>query len=182
MTIDLEHVRTLAEPLLAPLGLEVYDVHLTGTGGAPTLQVLVDREGGVDLDTLTAATQALSPALDAAGAVAGPYLLEVSSPGVERPLRTARHFARAIGETVSVKYRADDGAARVRGTLVAATGNSVSVLEEGAAEPVTVPLELVAKARTVFEWGPAPKPGSGSRPGRRRARADARTSKENVGS
>src|SRR5690348_7309227 len=86
-------------PVLADLGLELFDVELTGSGRARTLRVFVDRPGavdgagsGVDLDAITAATEALSPVLDAdtrvAGVLSGPYTLEVSSPGLERPLRT----------------------------------------------------------------------------------------------
>ena len=73
------------------LGLELYDVEVSGSGRARILRVLVDREGGVDLEAITDATQALSPLLDAPPRrrrAPGPYALEVSSPGLERPLRT----------------------------------------------------------------------------------------------
>ena len=85
-------------PSSAALGLELYDVEISGTGRARVLRVLVDREGGIDLEAIAAATEAVSPLLDQPpldAALAGPYTLEVSSPGLERPLRTPAHFAGA---------------------------------------------------------------------------------------
>ncbi len=75
----------------------------SGAGGV--LAVTVDRAGGVDLDALTTANRAVSRALDELDPIPGRYSLEVSSPGLERPLRTPAHFARAIGETITVKTR-----------------------------------------------------------------------------
>lgn len=160
-----EAVRVALEPVLAPLGLELFDVVLTGQGRGRVLRVAVDRDGGVDLDAITAATEAVSGVLDHDDAlVAGPYALEVTSPGVERPLRRPHHFVRAVGEVVTVKTRATDGSARrVRGVLVAAdddpSGGLTLDAEDGARERIAY--DTVDAARTVFEWGPAPKPGGG---------------------
>ena len=98
MTDDLVSV---LEPVIRAAHLELVDVELR----SGVLLVTVDKEGGVDLDALTEATRAASVALDEADPIHGRYSLEVSSPGVERTLRTPAHFARAIGETVSVKTR-----------------------------------------------------------------------------
>ncbi|HZP31428.1 MAG TPA: ribosome maturation factor RimP [Acidimicrobiia bacterium] len=153
-------------PALADLGLELFDVELTGSGRARTLRVFVDRPAGddaaVDLDAITAATEALSPVLDhdprVAAALPGPYTLEVSSPGLERPLRTPAHFRRAVGSTVSVKTRAPGGGpVRRRAVLVAADDAGVTVEVDGTTEHLAY--DDILQARTVFEWGPAPKPG-----------------------
>jgi ribosome maturation factor RimP len=155
-------------PIVESLGLSVYDVTLTG-GERPTLAVLLDRAGehGVDLDELETATRTISAALDASDPVHGRYLLEVSSPGLERPLRTPEHFAGAVGEIVTCKTRDAEGhASRLRGVLASADAETVTIsTEEG---DRTVALDAVDAARTVFEWGPAPKPGKGSRPGRKK--------------
>ena len=100
---QLEAVRAAVEPAVQALGLDLYDVELLGGAGARTLRVTVTREGGVDLDAITAVTQAVSPVIDGADAVNGPYLLEVSSPGVERSLRRPEHYAGAVGEQVAIK-------------------------------------------------------------------------------
>ena len=154
-----ERVRELVEPLLAERGLEVVDCEFN----AATLRVSVDRPGGVDLDTIAAATEAVSKALDEADPLPdGRYTLEVSSPGVERPLRTPEHFRRFVGTTVAVKtHPAVDGPRRVQGRLDAADDDGVVV------DGRRLAYAEVASARTVFEWGGAPKPSSRpAKPGR----------------
>jgi ribosome maturation factor RimP len=166
---SLEDVRALAERVLVPLGLELVEIELVGAGRGRTLRLVVDRgPGGIDLDALTAASEAVSPVLDAAGAVSGPYNLEVSSPGLERALRRPSEFARFVGTTVSVKtHEAIDGARRHRGRLVEAGDEGVTLEVDGT--PRHFPYDAIAAARTVFEWGPAPKPG-----GQRRAKEKTR--------
>src|SRR5687768_6886659 len=93
-----ERVADAVAPLVESLGLILHDVEHTGG----SLRVLVDRDGGVDVDTLTEATRAVSHLLDELDPIGGHYTLEVSSPGLERPLRTAAHFRRAVGAEVTV--------------------------------------------------------------------------------
>jgi ribosome maturation factor RimP len=149
-----ETIVAAIEPVLATLGLEVFDVQLTGAGRASTVRVIVDRDGGVDLDAITAASERIQPALDDLG----PYALEVSSPGLERPLRRPEHFRRAVGETVSVKVRDADGEVRrLRGELVAADERGITVDAGDTNGGEHVEYDQIIKARTVFEWGAAPK-------------------------
>jgi ribosome maturation factor RimP len=168
---DQTAVRAAAEPVLASLGLELVDVEVVGSGRARTLRLTVDREGGIDLDTLAEANRPVSDALDAADALAGPYTLELSSPGLERPLRRPAEFRRFVGTTVSVKsHEPVSGARRHRGLLVDADDAGIGLEVDG--EQRRFPYDAIASARTVFEWGPAPKPvgpakrASGRRPER----------------
>jgi ribosome maturation factor RimP len=163
---DLEAVRAAAEPVVAGFGLELVDVEVVGSGRARTLRLTVDRPGapallggsGVGRDELAAASERVSEALDSVAALPGPYTLEVSSPGLERPLRRPREFQRFVGTTVSVKsHEAVSGARRHRGQLVEADDDGVTLEVDG--ERRRLPYEGIAQARTVFEWGPAPKPG-----------------------
>jgi ribosome maturation factor RimP len=155
--VDVDTIAQTLAPAVSRLGLELYDVALTGSGRARILQVMVDRPGGVDLDAIADATQAVSPLLDAPpldAVIAGPYALEVSSPGLERPLRTPAHYAGAVGETVSVKTRAGDdhGARRVRGVVTAADDTGLELtLDDGTIERIGY--GDVTQAHTVFEWG-----------------------------
>ncbi|HEY4398803.1 MAG TPA: ribosome maturation factor RimP [Acidimicrobiia bacterium] len=152
-----ETIVAAIEPVIATLGLEVFDVQFTGSGRARTVRVIVDRDGGVDLDAITAASERIQPALDALDDL-GPYALEVSSPGLERPLHRPEHFRRAVGETVSVKVRnGDDEVRRLRGQLVSADERGVTV-EADAPGGEYVDYDRIIQARTVFEWGAAPKP------------------------
>jgi ribosome maturation factor RimP len=146
-----ERVRGVVAPILDDLGLELYD--LEHAGGV--VRVLVDRPEGVGLDAITTATRLVSRALDDADAVPGSYTLEVSSPGLERPLRTADHFVRAVGSDITLKtVPSREGDRRIRGRLVRADDDRVVVLADDGGEH-TVELVDVEKARTVFTWGPA---------------------------
>lgn len=158
---DNEAIAAEIGPAIASLDLELYDVEITGTGRARVIRVLIDRDGGVDLDAITRATEAIMPILDSSSiedTLTGSYTLEVSSPGLERPLRRSEHFRGAIGSTVSVKLRAGDTPARrIRGTIAEAGDESCAVvLENGETEHITY--RDIIQARTVFEWAGQPKP------------------------
>jgi len=163
---------SVIEPILAPRGLSLYDVELAGASGkARTLRVLVERTDGapVDLDVITAATEALSPVLDsdptADRILRGAYTLEVSSPGLERPLRRPAHWRGVVGAVVSVKARFEGVTERFRGTVISADDEAVTLDVDG--HERRIPLADVTQARTVFEWGPQEKPGR-SRAARRK--------------
>jgi ribosome maturation factor RimP len=98
-----EKVRAIAAPLAAVEGLELVDVELAGAGGRTTLRLYIDRDGGVSLDDCTSVSRVVSAALDVEDPIQGTYDLEVSSPGLDRPLRTPEHFRKYAGENVRVK-------------------------------------------------------------------------------
>jgi ribosome maturation factor RimP len=154
---------TVAEVLDAR-GLELYDLEVSGAGRARVVRVLLTGPGGVDLDAVSAASEAVSAALDApevAREIPGPYALEVSSPGLERPLHRTAHYRGAVGETLSVKL-ADRP--RLRGTLTAVDDDGITVVDDSGGEH-RVSFADIVQARTVFEWG-----DSGGKP-RRKASA-----------
>ncbi len=155
VTTVADRVAAIVAPAVESLGLDLYDVEHTGSA----VRVLVDRPGGVDLEAITSATRALSRALDEADPIEGRYTLEVSSPGLERPLRRPEHFAAAVGAEVSVKTRPGvEGERRLAGVLTAAGDSWVTVrLADGTER--TVDHADIEKARTTFTWGPAPRPG-----------------------
>jgi ribosome maturation factor RimP len=154
--VDVDTIAQTLAPALAEQSLELYDVEVTGTGRARILRVMVDREGGVDLEAIADATRVVSPLLDAApldAVIAGPYALEVSSPGLERPLRTPAHYEGAVGETISVKHRGGDDhvARRVRGVITAADDRGFDLaVDDGTSERIAY--DDVTQARTVFDW------------------------------
>jgi ribosome maturation factor RimP len=166
-------VRDSLAPVVAALGLALYDVELHGSGKARTLRVTVDKDGGVDLEAITEVTRAVSPVLDGEPSLAGSYLLEVSSPGLERALRIPAHYAGAHGSTVSVKLRTDTGTQRVHGVLVDSDDRGCVV--DGDDGRHEIAYDDITQARTVFEWGP---PARGPRkPARAAARSAAGESK-----
>ncbi|HZQ86429.1 MAG TPA: ribosome maturation factor RimP [Acidimicrobiales bacterium] len=148
-----EAVRRVVEPLLAEQGLECFDIEFSGG----RLVVMADRPGGVDLEALTEATRVISAALDRADPVPGRYVLEVSSPGLERRLRTPEHFRRSSGSTVSLKLLPDaEPPRRLKGRLEAVSDDGISV------DGRLIAFTDIERAHTVFEWGPSPKPGKPS--------------------
>jgi len=164
-----EELFAVLQPVVADAGLELVDVEMK-TG---VLQVTVDREGGVDLEALTDANRAVSTLLDELDPIPGRYSLEVSSPGIERPLRTPAHFAKALGATVTVKTRPQvPGERRLRGTLLGSDDEGFTLAVEGSDdEPVRLAYSDIDRARTVFVWGGQDTPGnpsarkSGAKPG-----------------
>jgi ribosome maturation factor RimP len=168
-----DRVRDLVAPICTDLGLELYDVEHAGG----KVRVTVERPGGVDLEALSIATRLISRELDERDPVPGRYQLEVSSPGLERTLRTPLHFQRAVGSTVSIRLHPGAGEERrVAGTLRDADDEGITVEVDGAdpAEGIRVPYRDIERARTTFAWGGQPKPGkqpSAARPPARRAAA-----------
>ncbi len=144
--MDLE---ALVQPVVEADGLELVEVTMAKESGRRVLRVTVDREGGVDLDTIALTSQHLSRRLDLEEVSRGPYQLEVSSPGIERPLRTPRDFQRKVGEQVKIKI-AEPSPETVTGTLLAA-GDEDFVVQTGAGDR-RVTYGAVGSARTVFEW------------------------------
>jgi ribosome maturation factor RimP len=145
-------VHDLVEKPLSDQGFQVFDVEFTGG----RLVVSVTKPGGVDLEALTQANHIVSDLLDEHDPIpVDHYLLEVSSPGLERSLRTPGHFAGALGETVNIKVKPHvEGERRHEGLLEAADDEGVKVGGR------TFSYADIDKARTVFVWGPAPKPNA----------------------
>ena len=146
-----ERVRAVVESPLAAEGFEVVDVEQQGTVLRVTVDLLVGSETAeplvIDLDGVTRATQVVSDLLDAHDLVGARTMLEVSSPGLERALRTPEHFRRFVGSEVAVKLRPGaDGERRVAGVLAAADDTGVVV---GGRRLVYGDID---KARTVFVW------------------------------
>jgi ribosome maturation factor RimP len=114
---------------------------------------------------LALVTRLLSRELDEHDPVPGRYTLEVSSPGLERNLRRVDHYQAAIGAKVAIRLtHAIDGVRRFQGTLVAADDDSIRVrADDDQLTETTARYRDIERARTVFEWGPTPKPGTAKR-------------------
>jgi ribosome maturation factor RimP len=142
----------MVRPVVESAGLELWDVELGGRAGRLVVRITVDRESGVDLDTIAEVSERVSRRLDLEDFSDRPYQLEVSSPGVERTLREPRHFERSIGRTLKVKTAAPIDGQRVHeGALVSADAEAIVIASDGG--ELRVPYADVASAKTVFEWG-----------------------------
>lgn len=157
MELSEDRLRALIEPWLAAEHLELDDVELVGSGRVRVLRVIVDSDGGIDVDRLADISLGVSRLLDEEAGIDNAYQLEVSSPGLERKLRTPRHYQKSVGREVHMKIRADQGSRVLKGTLVDVSDDAVTVDVSGDAERIG--LADVLSARTVFRWERAPKPG-----------------------
>lgn len=159
-------VTTLVAPIVADLKLDLYDLEMRSGTLRITLDSPPGSEGGISLDRLALASRLISKELDAADPMPGRYTLEVTSPGLERSLRTPAHFQRELGKTIAVRLRdVVNDERRLTGELVEAGATTMSMrLTEppaAAGQLRSVAYEQIDRARTVFVWSPAPKPGKG---------------------
>jgi ribosome maturation factor RimP len=141
----------LIRPVVEGAGFELVEVAFRRDGGRRVLQITVDRDAPLDLDAVTQVSEQVSRRLDAEDFESGPYALEVTTPGLERPLRSAAQFRRAIGGAVKVKTTVPVDGARVHeGPLVGADDEAI-IVDVGGAER-RVRFADVASARTVVDW------------------------------
>ena len=161
---NLKRVRSLVEPIIVDLKLDLYDLEFRGGTLRVTIDTPAGSPGGIDLEAIALATRLIGREFDHHDPLPGHYTLEVTSPGLERTLRTPAHYQREIGKTVAIRLRNTVNVGRrVQGVLVAADETSATVrLDTVGADSIeerTVAFDQIDRARTVFTWGPAPKPG-----------------------
>lgn len=149
----------LLEPRATHHGLELVTVEVLGSGHRRLVRVYLDRPGGIDIETIAASNAWISEALDGVSALSGPYTLEVSSPGLDRPLRTPADYERFSGRQVTVHARTPlEGRSRFSGELRGLDGDDVVVAtREG---EYRVPFDSIERARLKAELDDA---GEGSR-------------------
>jgi len=143
----IERVREFADSLLPAMGLELFDVQFRREGHGWVLRLVVDREEGVKLDDCSRVSRETSDFLDVEDIIEHPYHLEVSSPGLERPLRTVEECRRHLGKKARFKVKEEVDSRRViTGELQSIDKDEISVLsEEG--ETFKLNWENVQKAR-----------------------------------
>jgi ribosome maturation factor RimP len=146
-----EQVETLAGPIGARMGLEVVDVEFRGDGRHHVLRVLVDREGGVNVEQCARLNEALSRELDLYDIPLGSYTLEVSSPGLDRTLRRPAEFIRFSGRTVAVTTFAPvEGQRRFHGRLLGLVDGRVALsLDDG--REIRLEQNNIAQAKLVVQ-------------------------------
>jgi ribosome maturation factor RimP len=147
-TADIERI---IEPALAAMGYELVRVQLAGGQHRPTLQIMLERADGraVAVEDCEAASRAVSAILDVEDPIPGAYQLEVSSPGIDRPLTRAKDFARFAGHLARIELRFPiDGRRRFQGRLVGLKDERVVIAtDQGEA---ALPMSEIAKAKLVL--------------------------------
>jgi len=162
-----KQISALLAPTVQSLGLELLGVEYLPAPGSATLRLYIDvaeaeRETRVvDIDDCEKVSREVSAQLDVEDPISGNYTLEVSSPGIERPLFALEHFARFAGETAKAVLKLpQDGRRRLQGEILRVDGDNVVFAVEGAGE-FSVAIDNIEKAKLVPDWvalGLAPQP------------------------
>jgi ribosome maturation factor RimP len=143
----LERIREYLARLLPTMDLELFDLQFRREGHGWVLRVFIDTESGVSLDHCATVSRELGQYLDVEDLISHAYHLEVSSPGLERPLRSLEEFRRACGKKVRLKVHQAIGDQKIfEGTLRAVAGDSIQLeLVDGGLVELSYP--LISKAR-----------------------------------
>jgi ribosome maturation factor RimP len=153
-----QQLQDLLDSVVSAAGYELVDLSVSSAGRRSLLRVTVDGDAGIDLDGVAVVSRAISEAMDAAdGAFAGPYVLEVSSPGVDRPLTEPRHWQRALGRLVSVPISGDEP---VTGRVLSAEPAGLRLQVAGAEHDY--PWSAVGTGRMQVEFSRPGQPPDGS--------------------
>lgn len=151
----MESLRERLLPIIAPivtqqLGLDLIEVELKGSKANMVVRVIVDAEGGVKLDTCAAANRAIGDAFDTTDVMPGRYRLEVSSPGIDRPLRTPRDFKRNVGRTVQLRHRDHEEIKEHEGVIEIVSESGVSLKTD--AGSITIPFTAIDYGKVIIQW------------------------------
>jgi len=150
--LSLEKTTALIDEVVQAEGFELVEVELKGSPGRRILRIFIDRASGINHDDCARISGLVGPLLEVEEAVAGSYTLEVSSPGLNRRLRTPGEFQRFAGRLVKISTtEAVEGSRHFRGTLLGMKGDRVAV-ERRDATSVLIPLDVVAKAHLDFDF------------------------------
>ena len=148
---DLTRIREVIEGKLASGGMELFDLKFVSMGRRSSLRVYIDKPGGVTIADCERVSHELSLLLDVEEFSNTPYTLEVSSPGLDRPLKTVRDYSRVMGERVSVTLsEAVNGRRGFTGNVSAVDDAALTLLVGGA--PVEVPFRVLVTGRLEIEF------------------------------
>jgi ribosome maturation factor RimP len=137
----------------ADRGFELVDVELKRAGQQTLLRIYVDRPGGIGLDDLQSVSEEVSAVLDAEDPIESRYILEVSSPGLDRPLRSESDYQRFVGRLAKLaSYEPVDGRRHWTGRIVSCEGGIVTLELVGEAKRASIPLAKVSHGRLEVEF------------------------------
>lgn len=143
-------LHALIAPVLRQFNADLIALELKGSKRNMIVRVVADQDGGISLPTCAAISRALSAELDITDLIPGRYRLEVSSPGVDWPLKTKRDFERHLGRLVNLRFQQGETVASVEGTIQAVSETDVTIAAGG--EVVAVPLTSVAVGKLKLKW------------------------------
>lgn len=149
-----EKIWRQVEPLVEAQGYEVVEIEAQ-PGKNGLIRIYLDGTDGISVDKCAEFSRAFSEQFDADDPLAGAYMLEVSSPGLDRPMRKPAHFAKQLKQTIAVKIVMDDRPKKMRGTLLAADANGFTLKVEGSKDELSVAFTDLLSAHLVYDFSTA---------------------------
>jgi ribosome maturation factor RimP len=134
--------------MVESIGLALYDTQILNENEHTIYRVSITAKGGVTLDQCTQVTHLINPLLDVTPPMSGEYRLEVSSPGIERRLKTLDHFKQSVGEKVLLNLI---GKEKFEGEIIEVVGEEITLLTQETGEQ-KIPFRSISKAKTYFQW------------------------------
>jgi ribosome maturation factor RimP len=153
MDATVERVWRLAAPLAAREGMEIIDIEFRREGGRSgrVLRLYLDKEGGPNMDDISRVSHALSDVLDSDNAIETAYTLEVSSPGINRPIRRPEHFSRFLGKRIRVRTRdMIDGRRSFLGVLSEVAEHGIKLAQDG--QEYSILFSMIEKSNYEHDW------------------------------
>lgn len=156
MSARVEQIQAIVEPVLSALGLQLWGIEYLGQGRHTLLRVYIDKTDGVDIEDCAEASRQISGILDVEDPIKNEYTLEVSSPGIERPLFTLDQYRQYLGVELKVRLRQNfEGRRNFAGVLIEVVDDEISIAQ--GEDKLSFPLELIERANVVYKDEPGPR-------------------------
>ena len=156
LTNDLTDMLT---PVIENAGFRLWDLKVTKAGKRSIVSITLDKHNGATVDDIAEMSKLVAPLLDDHASLDDAYHLEVATPGLERSLTRPEHFQWSLGMNITVSHRADGSLVRNHGKLTTVSDSDIGI-ENAENETITIPIESITKAHTLFDFEEAMKKGS----------------------
>ncbi|RAU16592.1 ribosome maturation factor RimP [Nitrincola tibetensis] len=151
MSAKLKQLETLIGPAVSSLGFELWGIEYQSAGKNSTLRIFIDSPDGISVDDCAKVSHQVSGVLDVEDPIKDQYLLEVSSPGMDRPLYTLEHYQLFVGHTIQIRLRVPfEGRRKFKGILNGTEGEDVLLVVDD--EEYILPLDIIDKANVVPQF------------------------------
>ena len=141
--------KELLKDILQDCGVTLYDTEMVTEDNKKIFRVFITSSEGISLEKCTQVTKIISPILDTNPPIYGEYLLEVSSPGIERKLKTIEHFQNSIGELVKLKL---SDSSKIKGKLLKVEQDTIFLHDKSTKQERKIKYSDIIKAKTYFQW------------------------------
>jgi ribosome maturation factor RimP len=150
MSLESRDIEKMLTPIINSQGCDMIEIKCKGSHTRPIIQVFVDRAGGINIDDCAKLSRQMKDALDMSMPDIPQYRLEISSPGVHRPLKTERDFARNIGRVARIVYMVDENESSIEGKIIGI--NRDRVIIQAKERTIEIPIESIRQARIQLKW------------------------------